>query len=316
MKQILSLIKMLSLPQKECEDYCREKRIERYQKYGGRVRFLRLHRIAHSILLFFLRISASGTGYKLNIIRDDRKQTSCPVIFCPTHIGGLDVEMSFLVIKGPCWMVMSDLREFYKNLSGMMLQMNGLIPFDIPYQEDRIAAKAQMRAVLEQGEDLLLFPEGAYNVSPNGLINHLFAGAVELAITCGAEIVPIVLERHEKTYHCIIGENLVYDGVSYDDRFAQTTVLRDCMATLKWEIIETLPQQKRDHLPDDSDQRFLNEIIESNHDYTYTLDDIIETQFHPKGVVSPEEAFSFLKKIQIKKNSAFLAKSILGYWNS
>ena len=303
MKQILSLIKMLSLPQAECEVYCRENRLERYRKYGGRVRFLRLHRIAHHLLLPALMLTVRKAGWKLKIVRDDRKQTRRPVIFCPTHIGGLDAEMAIIAIR-----MLGDPRELYKDPAGMMLQMNGWVPFDVSHREDRKAAKAQMKAVLESGENLLLYPEGAYNVSPNWLLNHLFAGAVELAITCGAEIVPIALERHDSTYHCIIGENLTYNNSSLDDRFALTGKLRDHMATLKWELIETLPQQKRENITETSYRQFLREVIQTNYDYTYTLEDILETQFHPKGIVSPEEAFSFFSRLKIKKENAFLAK--------
>ena len=316
MKQILSLIKMLSLPQAECEVYCREKRLERYRKYGGRVRFLRLHRIAHDLLVPILKVSMRHAGWKLKIIRDDRKQTRRPVIFCPTHIGGLDAEMAILAVKTHCWVIIGDPRELYKDPAGMMLQMNGWIPIDVAISEDRKAAKAQMKAVLESGEDLLLFPEGTYNVSENLLLNHLFAGALDLAITCGAEIVPMAMERHDGTYYCIIGENLDYTGEAYEDRFRLSAVLRDHLATLKWELIEQLPQQKRADITEESHRRFLREVVSTNFDtYSYSLQDMLATRFIPKGIVAPEEAFSFLGKLRLRKANAFLAKSVLRYLN-
>ena len=52
-----------------------------------------------------------------------------------------------------------------------------------------------MKALLQKRGNLLLFPEGTQNLSPNTLVGHLYAGAVDLAITCGAQIVPIAIKR-------------------------------------------------------------------------------------------------------------------------
>lgn len=125
-----------------------------------------------------------------------------------------------------------DPRELYVGLDGMVLQMNGLIPFDVTEKSDRTAAKVQMRALLEVGGNMLLFPEGVQNVSLGALVGRLFAGAVDLAITCGAEIVPIAIGRDGDTYYLILGENISYDGCAYKDRFRLTDDLRGRMATL------------------------------------------------------------------------------------
>ena len=195
-KSISSFVHMLTLPQDECEIYCREKRLQRHERYGGRVRYLYLHAFAHRILIPLLRLDLFLTKHHLIILRDDRKKTSRPMIFCPTHIGGVDIEMSFLAVRSPCWVVLGNPREVYKSLDGMLIQLTGWIPLDVHEQPDRAAAKAQMKALLEAGGDLLLFPEGTQNISPNALAGRLYAGAVDLAITCGAEIIPSAIARH------------------------------------------------------------------------------------------------------------------------
>ncbi|MBR0512898.1 MAG: hypothetical protein IJK06_01445 [Clostridia bacterium] len=91
------------------------------------------------------------TGRRLHVLRDDRKKSNHPIIFCPTHIGSVDIEMPFLAVKDPCWLVLGNPRELYKDVNGMMLQMNGWIPLDILHKSDRTAAKAQKTALLKKG---------------------------------------------------------------------------------------------------------------------------------------------------------------------
>ena len=245
-------------------------------------------------------------GQKLVILRDSRKRYDGPVIYCPTHIGGIDIECAFEIIRHPCWIVLGDPRELYRSVSGMMLQMNGWIPLDTLVKSDRTAAKAQMDALLAKGGNLLLFPEGAQNVSYNLLLNHLYSGAVELAITHHAQIIPIAIEWDDQTYYSIVGENIDYSGCSPDDRFRLTEELRDRLATLKWEITQQLPPRKRNEITQDTYQEYIDRVISMNVEYSLTVEDIIETQFHPKGITSPEDAFSFLDHLTPTVENAFL----------
>ena len=296
---------MLSLPKPDYEVYCREKRLERFYTYGGRVRHLRLHALAHHILIPLMGAEMRLTGRRLQVLRDGRKKTSRPVIFCPTHIGGVDIEMSFLAVKNPCWLVLGNPHELYKDVNGMMLQMNGWIPLDILQKPDRTAAKAQMTALLKKGGNLLLFPEGIQNISANALVGHLYAGAVDLAITCGAEIVPIAICRDKDIYYFILGENISYECCAYEDRFKLTDELRDRMASLKWEIIEQLPMLKRSEISETTYDDFVKSVITMNTEYTLTVEDIQAEAFHPKGVTDPSDAFAHLDTLVPSRKNVF-----------
>ena len=58
-----------------------------------------------------------------------------------------------------------------------------------------------MRALLEAGGNLLMFPEGIQNIRPGALLEHFYAGAIDLAITCNAEIIPIAISREGNRYY-------------------------------------------------------------------------------------------------------------------
>lgn len=199
-----------------------------------------------------------------------RKNIIRPIIFCPTHIGGVDIEMSFLAIRTACWLVLGNLRELYKNISGMMLQMNGLIPMELLQKPDRKEAKAQMEALIKKGGNLLLFPEGIQNVSVNTLVGYLYAGAVELVITCGVEIVPIAIGRDEGTYNFMFGKNISYENCTYEDCYRLTTELRDRLATLKWDVVEKLPHHTRKAIPESYYDSFIQDTLTMNTEYTLT----------------------------------------------
>ena len=68
-----SFLHMLSLPQDEYESYCREKRLERYNKYGGRIRSLPLHSFAHRILIPLIKAELYVKGTRLTVLRDRDK---------------------------------------------------------------------------------------------------------------------------------------------------------------------------------------------------------------------------------------------------
>ncbi|MBQ8953896.1 MAG: 1-acyl-sn-glycerol-3-phosphate acyltransferase [Clostridia bacterium] len=300
-----SFCHMLRLPMPQAEAYCRQKRLQRFEKYGGRVRFLRLHALGHRVLVPLMRLEVYAKGKRLVVLRDSRRPSRGPVIYCPTHIGGADIEMSFLAIRSPCWLVLGDPREIYRNVSGLMLQLNGLIPFDTQYKQDRRIAKAQMAELLKKGGSLLIFPEGCWNISPNGLLNHLYVGAVELAIACGAEIVPIAIEREDNTYYVALGENISYSEAAFSERFALNDALRDRMAALKLEIIERFEPLKRAEIPADYFERIVLEpffhVVK-----TYTMQDIRDAIFHPKGLTDPADAFAHLAQIEPRRENAFL----------
>ena len=294
---ILSLIHMLTLNQQDTERYCRKMRYERFEKYGARIRFLYIHNLTHGIFLVLLKGQRRIKKQKLVVVHDRRRRTNAPIIICPTHIGGADIEMTFEAIKTPCWLAWGDPRELYKHIDGMMLQINGVIPFDTCHKKDRVIAKANMEALLRKGGNLLIFPEGAYNITQELLLNHLYAGAVELAITCHAEIIPVALVRDQNTYYINIGENIDYSSYSKADSYALTDALRDCIATLEWEILEKLPLTKREELSEEYQEQFIAECFEMGDSYTYTVQDIQETVFKPKDQTSPKEAFAYLDKL-------------------
>lgn len=189
-----------------------------------------------------------------------------------------------------------------------MLDLNGYFPVDTLYKPDRHIAKARAEELLRRGGNVLLFPEGAFNISPNRLLMYLYAGAVELAITCNVEIIPMAIVRDGKTYYVNFGKNLSYEGLSPDQRFESTDLQRGKMAALVWEVLEQLPIQNRASLPSDYyEKNYLGEMMGTQVDgYSYSVQDINDTLFWPKNLIEPETAFTFMDKLIPSRENAFL----------
>lgn len=309
LKQIKSFIKFLSLNEKETELYCQKRRYEKYEEFGPYINHLEFRNKIHSFLIFLLAIEQRLIGNKYIIINDKRKkQNNKPIIFAPTHIGGSDIETVFCAIKTPCWLALGSPRESYKNMAGFISDLNGAICFETQDKKDRFIARERMAELLRKGGNLMLFPEGAWNTSINKLVLPLYAGAVDLAITCNADIVPIAVSRYDKTYYVNIGENLEYENCNINDKYALTDGLRDTLATLKWETIEKIkPLKRKDIIVDDYHKEFMNRIMGIT-TAVYTEKDVYDDMFKPKNITSCDEVFLHLSKIKIDTNNAFLLK--------
>lgn len=262
-------------------------------------------------MVILIKLQRIVKRQKLIIVNDRHHRSEKTMIFSPAHIGGVDVEMVFEGVGIPAWLMLADPREMYRNFSGAMLDLNGVIVFDSDYKKDRYIAKMRSIELLRQRQNLIIFSEGAYNISTNQLVMHPYAGTAEIAIETGSDIVPVALVRNGNDYYMNIGENIDVSGYSVEGKYEVIHLLRDTLATLIWEIIEQLPVTRRgDIAPDYYEDVFLKEMFADNGNYTYTVEDVKNTLLKPKNIVTPDDVFAFEEKLQPKKENAFLFKEI------
>ena len=302
---MFSFIKGLTLSQDELDQYYIEQRRRYYDKHGAVPRFIKLHNLFHWLLLPCIMLLRKINGIKLTIICDERTKTKEPVVYACTHIGGVDIETAFEVIKDPCWLFLGDPREVYKNIDGFMLGLNGVICLDSKDKDDRRIAKETAIGLLQNGGSLMIFPEGAWNISINQPVMGMFSGAADIAIQSKAQIVPVALECYGKYMYVAIGKNInVADA--WQDKNELTSYLRDALATLKWRIFETVGVQSRKDIPENYRQTYIDSIINDNKDTSYTEQDVIETMFRDRSITTHEEVFAHINTIHPTMQNAFL----------
>jgi hypothetical protein len=279
----------------------RQKRYDSFERGNYNIKHLLWHRVSNRIFVMLLVMQRIMKRQKLYIVNDRHLKNRKATIFSPTHIGGADVEMVFEGIGDPAWFLMADPREMYHNFPGAMIRFNGVIAFDSDHKKDRYIAKMRSMELLRQGGNLIVFPEGAYNISPNQLVMHPYAGTAEMAIKTGADIVPVALVRDGNKYYMNIGKNIDTSHYSPERKYELTGHLRDTLATLVWEIIEQLPVTKRSDISSDYyENTYIREMFEDVGDYTYTLQDVKNTLLKPENIIDPEDAFSFMNELMQK----------------
>lgn len=302
---MFSIIKGLTLSQDELDQYYIQKRKQYYEKHGSVPKFIRLHNFLHWLLVPCIIFLRKLGGIKLTVVCDERVKSKEPTIYACTHIGGVDIETAFEVIKKPCWLFLGDPREVYKNIDGFMLGLNGVICLDSKDKDDRRIAKETAIGLLQNGGSLMIFPEGAWNISVNQPVMGLFAGTADIAIQSGAQIVPIALECYGKHMYAAIGKNIEIAGV-LEDKYELTNHLRDALATLKWRIFDSVGVQKRSDIPENYRQIFIDSIINDNKDTSYTEQDVIDTMFRDRNIATYEDVYAHLNNITHTMDNAFL----------
>lgn len=299
----ISFLRRMAMPQEELEAYYREQRAVRFQndeQLHGIIWRKHIHGLIH-ILLAANRVLA---GQKLTIIGDKRKHTNKPIIYACTHVGRYDIEMAIQIIRASVYLLMGDPGPVYKNLDGLVLWLNGTIFVDTDYKQDRYIGKETCVKLLKQGGNLLIFPEGAWNITENQIVMPLFPGTAEMAIRTGTEIVPIAIEQYGKHYYANIGESISPEGCTLAQKQELTDLLRDALCTLKWNIWTLFPSVNRSSLPPDAAKQFLDGIMRESEN-GYIVEEIIRTRYHP-SVVAPEKAFAHLDNLIPCRKNAFL----------
>ncbi|MBR5969851.1 MAG: 1-acyl-sn-glycerol-3-phosphate acyltransferase [Lachnospiraceae bacterium] len=253
------------------------------------------------VVSFILELDRISEKEKIILVKDRHTRTASGTIYACTHIGGNDIQRVLQVIGESAWLMLGNPGVLYQMFLYHGLRFNGVIPFETLDRTDRRIAYARSVELLQKGGNLLIFPEAAWNLSPNLPVMKLFPGAARLAIETGADIVPIAVERYGSDYYFSIGENLCFGKAVTNETeiWHRTAELRDTLATLKWEIMERQPQLRRASLSENALAEFQNEILyKNNYGEGFTLADAEAERFHDKTVTDPEDVFAPIAGIQ------------------
>ena len=249
-------------------------------------------------------------------------------------------------------------------MNGVLLEMNGTVCLDTGYYvndsggvsfdpsclEDRQVALNRSIALLRSGQNLFLWPEGAWNLTANQIVQKLYPGFVRMHFESGADIIPVGIERYGKRYAVIMGRNIDFremtrgdidipymsdmfdeaegsflagrklDGADprdtpldpSDDRDAIVRYLRDAIATLKWMIMEREPRGNRAEISADYERMYVDDIMSESEPY-YSEELIRQSRFRDKNAASADEVFDCFRYIIPRHNNAFVFRGIKDY---
>ncbi len=119
----------------------------------------------------------------------------------------------------------------------------------------RIGAKLDVISALLKGESVIIFPETAWNLSPNKLHLPMNYGFLDMAQKTKADIMPMVMEYTYDTstdkekitrIHIRYGEPVV---VGENDNFSEKLAeYQEKISTIRWELIEEKGLFKRSEI--------------------------------------------------------------------
>lgn len=256
----------------------------------------------HPLLRALIRINRILSGYKIVILNSHQSCGDRPAIFAITHILKEDIEISAEVLGKPFYLLTDDFSRMHGTPGGFFVELNGVIYVDKSDKADMARSKETCVNLLDNGANIMWFPEGVWNLSPNLPVLPLPFGIIEVAMRTNAVIVPMAIEQYGKRFFVNFGENFdvcaAYQDIS-DERemkIQAISQIRDILATLKWEIWESQPIAHRENYPPFYWEQHVDEIL--NHWQHYDLEEALACIFQPKGVVTQKDVFAFLRQAQ------------------
>lgn len=223
------------------------------------IRGVKIRRFFHPILIKVLQIKSIVSGLTYEFISEEQTvPKDKTVIYAITHIGKFDYEMLVEACDIFAYPFAGDWELMYATVDDYFLRANGVLWVDTSDKEDRQNSFNYMLKALKQGIPMLIYPEAIWNLTESLPMMKIFPGAVQAAKECNVPVIPIAIEQQDKHFLINIGKEL--DFAKIEEKEA-VRILRDTLATLKWEIWEHLPHEKRKDIPDGYYEKFVKERL-------------------------------------------------------
>ena len=195
---------------------------------------------------------------------------------------------------------------FFNSFDGIGAYVNGVVLCNRKVKSSKRAATEASMRLLDMGMDLILFPEGVWNKTPDKLLLDFWPGAYRLAKETGCKIVPVIhylADPHKKykgnVIHTVIANPISMDGL---DEKEGCSLLRDTMATWYFLMMEKYGQTTRKELLDgfDSADDAWEDYMAMHTGCVKYYDREIElcADYRPKQIVRPEDVWQSVANIR------------------
>ncbi len=291
---------MERLSKKEIENLSLDQKKKYYNDLKNYYANLKDNKLEHKLhqavnpLIKVIAKSLNGTSKnpaKIEIFKNewDQNEYNGPVIYACNHTNSHDMPFVIEVARNQYYVYAGN--EIENDINGMLFKLNGVVFVDRTSKEDRKTSFEKFVKLCCQNKDTLIFPEATWNVTPNKPMNNIYSGVIEAAIISGNPIIPLVTEYTDSKWYMYIGKPIFITYAIDIDQARE--YLRDTMASMKWSIWESFTQAKREEIPSNYFEQYLNKI------YTEypKLDPVFESKFVYKDYVTEEEVFENVKKL-------------------
>ena len=227
------------------------------------------------------------------------------VIWAGNHRFKDDILATVLVARHSYVMIAS-LPMFFNTVDGVLAFLNGVVLMNRKVKESKTCATRTAIEVLKREADLILFPEGVWNKTPEKLLIDLWPGVYRLAIESGCPVVPVI--HYLRDEHSKEKDNLIHTVI--DDPidmtvFSETQALRhlrDVMATWYYLMMERYGQSTHSEVLDgyDTADDAWDDYLKMHTGAVPYYDVSIETtaDYRPKHIARPEDVFRSISDLR------------------
>ena len=170
-----------------------------------------------------------------------------------------------------------------------------------------VEAKRTLLKYLSLGQSVAWFPEGTWNLTPNLLMLPMKWGIIEVARQADAQIIAIALDYDRDKNLCRVKFAPPITGDDLKDNAAGIRLLRDTMATMRWEMMADKPALSRAETDTEALKAEVEKAIEEYPalDWKYEQTCIYE----PPNYIKPDVAFEHLRHLIPCQENAFLFRN-------
>ena len=223
-------------------------------------------------------IYLTQTDYKLVIHKREKLgKTKKGRIFALNHKQPDDAVLGANAVGKSAYIVMGNPTLAFETTNGLGLWAHGTIVFQRDDVSSRKAAYEKMKYVIEHGGNIIIYPEGYWNLADDGqaderhladghnseswLVQDIHTGILRLAKETGCEIVPTILHYDEVgKKRCYAHRGKAFRVGDFDDIFTKKDELVHIMTNMYWGLMETYSQYNRANL--EKDGKSLKQIWE------------------------------------------------------
>lgn len=203
------------------------------------------------------------TEYKLIVDKREKlKRTKQGRIFALNHRQADDIVLGANAVGESAYIVFGNPYLALETTNGLGLWAYGMILMKRDDISSRRVAYEKMKYVIEHGGNIIIYPEGYWNLADNGqaderhfadghnsecwLIQDINIGIMRLAKETGCEIVPTILHYDEVgKKRCFAHRGKAFRVMELDDIFAKKDELVHIMTNMYWELMEKYSRYSR-----------------------------------------------------------------------
>lgn len=229
-----------------------------------------------------------------------------PVIWAANHAFKDDTLATVLAAYRHAYILFGSLPQFFNTLDGVTAAMNGVVMTNRKVKASRAVSVEKSSQVLKNGADLIMFPEGVWNKTPEKLLIDLWPGIYRIAKETGAKVVPVVhylrdctaKKSKDNVIHTVVDDPIRIDNLSEKEGLRY---LRDTMATWYYLMMEKYGRSMRDiEISNNSSyndcwEKHLNERVATAKRYDPEIEFCAD--YRPKDKVEPEDVFDQIANI-------------------